>query len=62
MAVANGDCLSSPGYCRSMKLFVTSELFRIDCYGITLGSYEMVLGFSGLNPWNPSYGTSGSAH
>jgi hypothetical protein len=27
-----------------MKMIINSEHFILDCYGLTLGSYDMVLG------------------
>jgi hypothetical protein len=42
VAVANGDRLTSPGCCHAMPMSV-GELFHIDCYDLTLGSYDMVL-------------------
>jgi hypothetical protein len=42
VAVANGDRLSSLGCCRVMHIMVHSEQFYIDCYGLTLGSNDMV--------------------
>jgi hypothetical protein len=44
VAVANGDCVQSPGCCRNMKMAIGSELFHLDCYRLALGSYDMVLG------------------
>jgi hypothetical protein len=43
VAVANGDRLTSPGCCHAMPMSVHGELFHIDCYDLTLGSYDMVL-------------------
>jgi hypothetical protein len=42
--VANGDRLSSPGCYMSLPIAIGGEGFMIECYGLTLGSYEMVLG------------------
>jgi hypothetical protein len=47
-----GDRLTSPGYCRAMSFLVDGEAFNIDCYGLALGSFEMVLGV----PWLESLG------
>ncbi|MEJ2003071.1 MAG: retropepsin-like aspartic protease [Maritimibacter sp.] len=44
VAVANDDRLSSSRCCRGMQFSIAGEPFRIDCYGLALGSYEMVLG------------------
>jgi hypothetical protein len=53
VAVANNDRLTSPGCCRAMSVSITGEEFSIDCYGWTLGSYEMVLGVHGLESLGP---------
>jgi hypothetical protein len=44
VTMANVDRLSSSGCCRAMQFPITDEPFLIDCYGLALGSYEMVLG------------------
>jgi predicted aspartyl protease len=44
VAVANGDRVTSSGCCRNLKISIAGEDFIIDCYGLALGSYEMVLG------------------
>jgi hypothetical protein len=44
VAVANGDKLPTFGCFRNMAIAVHSENFRIDRYGLPLGSYDMVLG------------------
>jgi hypothetical protein len=49
--VANGDRLTSPGHYRQMPISIHGERFILNCYGLALGSYDMVLGSSG---WNPS--------
>jgi hypothetical protein len=43
MAVANGDRLASSRCCHNLKVFIASKEFSIDCYGLVLGSYKMVL-------------------
>jgi hypothetical protein len=43
MAVANGDCVVSSKCCHNLKVTIASEEFSIDCYGLALGSYKMVL-------------------
>jgi hypothetical protein len=50
VAVANGDKLSSLGCCHAMQIMVPDEHFTIDCYDLTLGSYDMVLGVQWLEP------------
>jgi hypothetical protein len=44
VAVANGDRVSSPGSCCNISISIGGEVFSIDCYGLTLGAYDMVLG------------------
>jgi hypothetical protein len=44
VAVANGDRLTSPGSYADLQITVGEEDFHIDCYGLSLGSYDMLLG------------------
>jgi hypothetical protein len=44
VAVANEDRLTSPGCCRGLCNDIVNETFDIDCYGLELALYEMVLG------------------
>jgi hypothetical protein len=53
VAVANGDCIQSPGCCRNMPITIGKEQFALDCYGLALGSYEMVLGVQWLESLGP---------
>jgi hypothetical protein len=48
VVVANGDRLSSSGSCRRLPIAIGGEGFVIECYGLALGSYEMVLGVQWL--------------
>jgi hypothetical protein len=41
--VANGDRVASSDCCRNLTISIVGEPFVIDCYGLTLGSYEMIL-------------------
>jgi hypothetical protein len=43
VAVANDDHVMSSGCCRGLKIGIEGESFVIDCYGLTLGSFDMVL-------------------
>jgi hypothetical protein len=52
ITVANGDRVHSPGCCRNMQIAILGEIF-IDCYGLALGSYEMVLGDQWLESLGP---------
>jgi hypothetical protein len=51
VAVANGDRLTSPVCCHTMKMTVHGEAFHMDCYGLTLAPTTSCLESSG---WNPS--------
>jgi hypothetical protein len=44
VAMANGDRVTSSGRCKDLKFWDDDEPFMIDCYGLALGSYDMVLG------------------
>jgi hypothetical protein len=43
VVVTNGDRLTTLGCCHAVLMSVHGELFHIDYYGLTLGSYDMVL-------------------
>jgi hypothetical protein len=51
--VANGDRLTSPGSCADLQITIGEEDFHIDCYGLSLGSYDMVLGVQWLESLGP---------
>jgi hypothetical protein len=42
--IANGDHVQSSGCCRNMPLSIDDEQFILDCYGLALASFGMVLG------------------
>jgi hypothetical protein len=42
--MANGDRLTSLCCCRGLHLDITDEVFCVDCYGLVLASFDMVLG------------------
>jgi hypothetical protein len=44
VAVANRDCLSCASRCPDLAILIGAEPFTINCYDLSLGSYEMVLG------------------
>jgi hypothetical protein len=48
MAVANDDHITSLRCCRGLHIGIEGEPFIIDCYGLTLGSFDMVLGVQWL--------------
>jgi hypothetical protein len=53
VAVANGGRITSPDSCQDLQIKVGDEVFSIDCYGISLGSYDMVLGVHWLESLGP---------
>jgi hypothetical protein len=53
VAVANSDHVTSLGCCRGLKIGIEGEPFVIDCYGLTLGSFDMVLGVQWLATLGP---------
>jgi hypothetical protein len=53
VAVANGDRVHSSGCCRNMSIVIGNESFIVDCYGLALGSYKMVLGVQWLESLGP---------
>jgi hypothetical protein len=53
VVVAIGDRVHSLGSCRNMMMTIGSELFRLDCFGLALGSYDMVLGVHWLESLGP---------
>jgi hypothetical protein len=48
VAVANGDCITSPGHCSALDIGIVDEHFIICCYGLSLGSFDMVFGVQWL--------------
>jgi hypothetical protein len=48
VVVANGDCISSLGGYHDVAISIGDEVFIIDCYGLALGAYDMVLGVEWL--------------
>jgi hypothetical protein len=46
--VANDNRVTSPGCCRDLSVSIGNEQFIIDCYGLSIGSYDMVLGVQWL--------------
>jgi hypothetical protein len=53
VAVANGDRLTSLGCYKGLRIDVGTESFAIDCYGLEIASYEMVLGMQWLESLGP---------
>jgi hypothetical protein len=48
VAVVNDDRVTSPSCCRDLSMLIGNEQFIIDCYGLSIGSYDMVLGVQWL--------------
>jgi hypothetical protein len=53
VVVANGDCLSCASRCPDLAIWVGAEPFMINCYGLSLSSYKMVLGVQWLESLEP---------
>jgi hypothetical protein len=53
VAVANGDRVASSGSCTDLKINIAGEPFIIACYGLSLGSYEMILDVQWLESLGP---------
>jgi hypothetical protein len=44
VTVANNKRVHRLSYCKDLPITIDDELFILDCFGLMLGSYEMVLG------------------
>jgi hypothetical protein len=53
VAVANDDRLTSSGSYLGLHIQIGDEPFEIDCYGLALGSFDMVLGVQWLEALGP---------
>jgi hypothetical protein len=53
VAVTNGYRVNSPGGCCDLSISIDGEVFVIDCYGLALGGYDMVLGLQWLKSLGP---------
>jgi hypothetical protein len=42
--VANGDRLSCQGFCAALDVVVGAEPFRLQCFSLALGGYNLILG------------------
>jgi hypothetical protein len=51
--VANGDRVTSPGCCRDLSVSIGNEQFIINCYGLSIGSYDMVVRVQWLESLGP---------
>jgi hypothetical protein len=56
VAVANEDRLNISGDCQDLQILIGGEAFVINCYGSSLGSYDMVLGVQWLESPGPILG------
>jgi hypothetical protein len=61
VAVANGDCLTSPGCYRGLYITMGAESFTINCYSLEIASYEMVLGVQWLESAGAQWPSCGMA-
>jgi hypothetical protein len=53
VAAANGDHLTSTGCCRQLPVSIYGEHFVLNCYGVALGTNDMVLGVQWLESLGP---------
>jgi hypothetical protein len=53
VAIINGDRIDIPSCYRDLRIMVGDEQFFIDCYGLALGSYGMVLDVQRLESLGP---------
>jgi hypothetical protein len=44
VTVANGECIQNLGYCKDLPITIGDEPFTLNCFGLVLDSYQMVLG------------------
>jgi hypothetical protein len=56
--VANGDNMPCQGMARSVDLRAGTEQFSIDCIGLTLGAFDVILGLSFCGCWGRYSGTA----
>jgi hypothetical protein len=51
--VANGDRLTSKGICRTLGLSIGNVKFDVDCYALSLGGFDVILGTQWLRALGP---------
>lgn len=51
--VANGDCVPCEGVARDVALAIGTEEFTISCFGINLGSFDLILSVEFLRTLDP---------
>lgn len=42
VTVANGGRITNPGSCHDLHIYIGNKAFDLDCYDLTLGSFDMV--------------------
>jgi hypothetical protein len=53
VTVVNDDRVTSPGCCQQLRIAIAGEAFDITCYGLALGSFNMVLAVQWLESLGP---------
>jgi hypothetical protein len=53
IAILHNERLHNPGCCKDLPITIGDEPFSLDCFGLMLGSYEMVLGVQWLESLGP---------
>jgi hypothetical protein len=53
VTMAKGDRVASTSYYNNLRIAIIDEVSAIECYGLALGSYEMVLGIQWLESLGP---------
>jgi hypothetical protein len=53
VTVANDERAHSPGCCKDLPITIGDEPFTLDCFGLALGSHEMVLRVQWLESLGP---------
>jgi hypothetical protein len=51
--VANGERVPCQGVARSVAIAINAEAFRVNCYGINLGEFDLILGVEFLSTLGP---------
>jgi hypothetical protein len=53
VTVANDECVQSPGCSKDLPITIGDEPFTLNCFGLVLGSYKMVLNVQWLESLGP---------
>ena len=56
MVVPNGDRITSVVCCHNLIISINQEQFFLDCYTISLGGFDLVLGVQWLSSLGPFEG------